>query len=37
MKNKLSFSEHLAWTLAFCSICIIIDLFLQKRKEEETE
>lgn len=35
--KKMSFSEHMAWTLAFCSAYILIDLYFKKRKEEETE
>lgn len=35
--KKMSFSEHMAWTFVFCLICILVDLFLKKRKEEETE
>ncbi|MCM1334931.1 MAG: hypothetical protein NC084_09960 [Bacteroides sp.] len=33
--NKLSFGEHLAWTLFFDAIFILIDLYLWKRKEEK--
>lgn len=35
--KKLTFTEWLGWTLAFCSIYILIDLFFKKRKEEETK
>lgn len=35
--KRLSFSEWLGWTLAFCASYILIDLYFKKRKEEETE